>query len=259
MARIRVTLDGREAVNGSPLLMHNERLADPLDPYSKWVAEISKKTKKTEREIEELSRREFQGAGYWDVNEGPDGKDNGVPVIPVWNIIRCIQEAAKSHKFGKQVIRALVPITDTVELSYDGPRLVDELWKAQTFHSRKGVGVGQRKVMRTRPCFSDWRIDVELELDLTQLDPGQVNLFTYEAGKYIGLGDARPRFGRFLGTAELLEIPAEFVVPDVLDDVRSELARQAQQQSIQKDDVAHRENNPDGKARRKSVKRVLDK
>ena len=259
MARIRVTLDGREAVNGSPLLMHNERLADPLDPYSKWVAEISKKRQKVEREIEELSRREFQGAGYWADDKGPDAKDNGVPVIPTWNIIRCIQEAAKSHKLGKQVVRALVPITDTTKLIYDGPSLVDELWKAQTFHSRKGVGVGQRKVMRTRPCFGDWRIDAELELDLSQMDPNQVNLAAFEAGKFVGLGDARPRFGRFLGTAQLLEAAAEFALPDALDDERTELARQAMENSIQASDEAHKKVNPDGKARRRSVAKALRK
>ena len=52
MARIRVTLDGATAVNGASLLMHNERLADPLDQYTRWLAELSKKRSKTERDIE---------------------------------------------------------------------------------------------------------------------------------------------------------------------------------------------------------------
>jgi hypothetical protein len=80
MARIRVTLDGSTAVNGSPLLMHNERLADPIDPYTRWLAELTKKRTKTERDHEEIGRREFMGGGYWANDDGPD--KNGGAVHP---------------------------------------------------------------------------------------------------------------------------------------------------------------------------------
>lgn len=254
MARIRVTFDGSTAVNGSPLLMHNERLADAIDPYTRWLAELTGKRKKTERDHEEIGRREFFGAGYWLVDTGPTGT-HADPYIPTWNIIRCLQAAATRYKLGKHVVRGIVPVTEETPLVYDGPREVDALWKAGTFHSRKGVGVGQKKVMRTRPCFVDWKVVADLELDLTILDPDTVQLIAASAGMYEGLGDARPRFGRFKGTAELQGDPTDFVAPDVLDDVRSKLAVMTARATIQRLDAVHATHNPNGKERKQRVGR----
>jgi hypothetical protein len=232
--------------------MHNERLADPIDPYAKWLAEISKKRTKTERDIEEMARREFIGGGYWAVDEGPAGKQSG-PYIPTWNNIRCLQESAQRHKLGKHVVRGLVPVDESAMLIYDGPNDVAALWDSGLFHSRKGVAVGQRRVVRTRPCFSDWRLETELELDLAILDPEVVKLIAVEAGRYIGLGDARPRFGRFLGDATLLSDAAEFAAPDVLDELRQKVAASTARAAIENSDVKHSSQHPNGKERKKRV------
>lgn len=252
MARIRVTFDGTTAVNGSPLLMHNERLADPLDAYARWLAELSKKRSKTERDIEEIGRREFLGAGYWLVDGGP-GKKVSTPYIPTWNIVRCLQEGAKRHKLGKHVIRGIVPVSEETPLIYDGPTDASELWKSGTFHSRKGVGVGQRRVIRTRPCFTDWKLEAELELDLNILDPDVVSIIALEAGRYEGIGDARPRFGRFLGSAELLSDASDFAISDLLDEARQKLVAITAREAIADDDEEHANNNPNGKERKKRV------
>jgi hypothetical protein len=252
MARIRVTLDGSTAVNGSPLLMHNERLADPIDPYTRWLAELTKKRTKTERDHEEIGRREFMGGGYWANDDGPD-RNVGEPFIPTWNIIRCLQEAASRHKLGRHVVRGIVPVSEETPLVYDGPRDANELWNTGLFHSRKGVGVGQKRVIRTRPCFTDWSIDTELELDLTILDPDTVSLIAKEAGIYFGLGDARPRFGRFDGSATLMGDPADYVAADVLDDVRSKIAVMTAGSTIAKMDALHEGAHPNGKARKERV------
>ena len=252
LARIRVTFDGAVAVNGSPLLMHNERLADPIDPYTRWLKELTGKTKKTERDQEEIGRREFMGGGYWAKDGGPSGKRSD-PIVPTWNIIRCLQEAASRHKLGRHVVRGIVPVSEETPLIYDGPAGADELWNTGLFHSRKGVGVGQKRVIRTRPCFTDWSVDTELELDLTILDPDTVDLIARQAGIYFGLGDARPRFGRFAGSAELVGDPAEYVAPDVLDDVRSKMAAATAGASIKSRDEVHGESHPNGKERKERV------
>jgi hypothetical protein len=252
MARIRVTFDGATSANGSPLLMHNERLADPIDPYTRWLGELTGKRKKTERDHEEIGRREFLGAGYWAVDTGPTGK-HADPFIPTWNMIRCLQAAASRHKLGKHVVRGLVPVNEQASFAYDGPRDAAELWKSGLFHSRKGVGVGSKRVIRTRPCFTDWTAEAELELDLTILDPDTVNLIAYEAGLYEGLGDNRPRFGRFKGSAVLLGDPAEFIAPDVLDEVRSKLAVMTAGKTIAGLDRAQAQVSPNGKERKKRV------
>jgi hypothetical protein len=256
MARIRVTFDGASAVNGSPLLMHNERLADPLDPYTKSLAELTGKRKKTERDHEEVARREFIGGGYWLVDNGPAGEQSD-PYIPTWNIIRCLQEGATRHKLGKHIVAGIVPVEEETLLTYDGPKSADELWKSGLFHSRKGVSVGQSRVIRTRPCFTDWSVSLELELDLTILDPDTVNLIAKEAGMYKGLGDARPRFGRFKGSAKLIGDPADFIAPDVLDAVRSKMAAATGVSAIESQDLTHGLNHPNGKERKKRVEKAL--
>lgn len=201
MARMRVILDGRSDANGSPLLMHNERLADPLNEYALEISKISKKRGKTEADHLEIARLEFVGGMYFDDEIGP--------YIPIWNIVRSIQNAGKQHKLGATVLRGVVPATEKTPVVYDGPRDIEGMWDAGTFALRKSVGIGSSRTMRTRPVFTDWQIDAEIEVDLTQLDFEKVNQLIFEAGKYQGLGDNRPVFGRFHGHAIEVKVPAK--------------------------------------------------
>lgn len=200
MARMLVTLDGRAEVNGSPLLMHNERLADPLDAFSLEIGKISKKRGKTEADHLEISRLEFAGGMYFDDELGP--------YIPGWHVIRCIQNAGKQHKLGASVLRGVTPVTFKAPVQYDGPRDVEGLWRDGRFALRKSVGIGSSRTMRTRPVFEEWKLEVVVEVDLTQLDPDKVTELVEQAGRYQGIGDYRPLYGRFLGTAVLGDTPA---------------------------------------------------
>lgn len=222
MARMLVTLDGRTEANGSPLLMHNERLADPLDPFSLEIAKISKKRGKTEVDHLEIALLEFVGGMYhdgaeeWlrqsrDIADALFIKDPTVqatradgPYIPGWHVIRCIQNAGKQHKLGASVLRGVTPVTEKAPVQYEGPTEIDELWRAGTFALRKSVGVQSSRTMRTRPVFMDWQLEVEIEVDLTVLDPEKLNQLAQEAGRYQGIGDYRPLYGRFLGSAKLV-------------------------------------------------------
>jgi hypothetical protein len=197
MARMLVTLDGRSESNGTPLLMHNERLADPLDPYALEIAKISKKRGKTEQDHLEIARLEFVGGLYHDDDLGP--------YIPGWHVIRCIQNAGKQHKLGASVLRGVVPATEKAPVQYDGPRDIEAMWKDGRFALRKSVGIGSSRTMRTRPLFTEWTLAVEIEVDLRILDPEKINQLAEEAGRYQALGDYRPVYGRFLGAAKLVE------------------------------------------------------
>lgn len=199
MARMKVILDGSADNNGSPLLMHNERLADPLNEFSLEIGKISKKRGKTETDHLEIARLEFVGGMYYDDIDGP--------VMPVWNIVRCIQNAGKRHKLGASVLRGVIPATQTTPVIYDGPRDIEAMWEDGTFALRKSVGIGSARTMRTRPVFTDWKIEALIEVDLTVLDPEKINQLVEEAGRYEGLGDNRPVYGRFLGRAELVPEP----------------------------------------------------
>jgi len=51
--------------------------------------------------------------------------------------------------------------------------------------------------MRTRPKFANWAADLNVEFVPTLLNEEDVRSFLSTAGAQIGVGDWRPRFGRF--------------------------------------------------------------
>lgn len=187
--RVVFTFDGRTEAHGSPLICHNERLSDPLDPHTRGIAEISGKRKKTEADHLELARREFLGGLY--------SNGNG-PYLPAWNLLRCIQDGAKRIKRGKDVLRGIHPLIEETDILYDGPRDPDELWKKRDegFMLRKGVGVTTNRVMRTRPLFKEWKAVLPCEVDPNVFDLDTLRQIAELAGKYDGLGDMRPIHGR---------------------------------------------------------------
>lgn len=188
--QVIITFDGRTEVGGTPLLMHHERLSDPLDTYCRQLAAVSSKRKKTDADHREMAHIEFQGGMYTNGNG---------PCIPTINILRTLQEAAKRHKRGADVLRGIVPLTEHADLSYEGPRDPEELWK-EGFWLRKSVGISNRRVIRTRPHFHDWVVSAPFEVDPTIFDSDTLAQIVHEAGRYIGLCDRRPINGRFCGT-----------------------------------------------------------
>lgn len=173
----------------TPLLMHNGRLANPLDPFAKDMSKISKKRGKTEADIEELSKREFYGGIYWNSEAGPH--------IPDTLMQRCIEEGAKKFKLGKQ-FKSAVFVTGDMKLEYEGPRDVDELWKDNRFVHQCMCRIGTAKTLRTRPMFNEWSGEVQVAFDETVVDEQQVLAALESAGRFVGVGDWRPKFGRFV-------------------------------------------------------------
>jgi hypothetical protein len=205
--------DGRTAVGGGgSMLMHNERLADPLDPFTRAMAQLTGKRKKTEADHMEIAHLEFLGSMYTNpVITSPADVNGQVPTIPAWNMVSCLQDGGKRHKRGADVLRGIYPRDEfaTFEFSdpasgdpYSGPLGAEELWKAGTFGLRKGVVIGGRKTMRTRPLFTDWRASIVIEYDTTIFDLDTIRTIWSDAGKFSGLGDRRPVLGRFVGAVE---------------------------------------------------------
>lgn len=189
--KVLLELDGTTASGGTPLIMHNERLADPLDDYTRAIGTISKKRGKTDADHLEIGRLEFLGGLY--VN------GNG-PCLPAWNILRCLQDGAKRVKRGQDVLRGVHPLVDHADVAYVGPRDPGEMWRAGGFALRKTVGVQRARTMRTRPIFTDWSAALPVEVDPTVFDPDTLAAIWKDAGRYAGIGDMRPIHGRFLGT-----------------------------------------------------------
>lgn len=179
-----------------PLLMHNARLSDEFDPIVRLMKEItSKRTNKTDDDRWELRRLEFHGGLYMDKNLGP--------YIPGQNIERALRDAAVVTRQGKNIQRGVVVLTSRARLEYDGPRDADDLWEDKNYVSSASIKVGTSRVIRTRPMFPEWSVTVDLTLDTEIMDRETLEGIVHRAGKSVGLGDWRPRYGKF--SAELTE------------------------------------------------------
>lgn len=201
--QVTLHLDGRTESGGSALIMHSERLADPLDDFTKAIAAISKKRGKTEADHLEIARLEFLGGLYTDPAICYPLTDDKVSIaIPAWNVLRCLQDGGKRHKRGADVPRGIYPLAEFAPLSYDGPSQPEALWKDGGFSLRKSVGVQRSRTMRTRPIFTDWQVSLAIEVDAKVFDVHALEAIWRDAGTYAGLGDMRPVYGRFVGTVQ---------------------------------------------------------
>lgn len=174
--------------SAGPLLMHSDRFANPLDPATKAHKQLTSKRKKTDEDHEAIAVSEFKGALYID----RDG-----PYLPSMNLEASLVEAAKMQKLGKHAKRALMIIEDKIHLKYDGPRTADDLIKDPRFVDMRGVRVGMAKLMRCRPRFSEWQAECTLAYNAEQINLDEVMQIVRNAGALVGVGDFRPRFGRF--------------------------------------------------------------
>lgn len=193
--KVLLKLDGRTASGGSPLVMHNERLADPLNDFTRQIAAVSKKRNKTEADHIEIARLEFLGGLYTNGNG---------PCVPAWNILRCLQDGARRHKRGMDVPRGVFPLGDHADVLYEGDKIrdPDKLWKSGEFALRKTVGIQRSRTMRTRPIFTEWQAALPVEVDPVIFDIDTLQVFWKDAGRYAGLGEMRPVYGRFDATIE---------------------------------------------------------
>lgn len=180
-------------VGVAPLLMHSARLVDPLDPTRQRIDQLARRRSKTKADHEEISRLEWAG-GLW--------LSEGRPCVPSEAIESCITEAARARRAGKTVRAGLI-VAETPILDHDGPVGVERLASDPRYALRVPVQVNGKRLMRTRPRFTDWSLRVELHHLPGLLDEGDVLAFLKAAGDTVGLGDWRPKFGRFR-----VEIPA---------------------------------------------------
>lgn len=190
MIDFTITIEGT-----APLLMHSSRLSDPLDPAAKALKKASSKRSKTDEDHAAVAEAEFRGGLYLDPDVGP--------YIPGENIMASLVAGAKLNKLGVKVTRGLLIKSDVNPIVYSGPRDADGLWADPNHSHRASVKVGTSRVIRTRPIFREWLTEAEGTLDESQLDITELSAIAENAGAFIGLGDWRPRFGRFIAKVEV--------------------------------------------------------
>ncbi len=172
----------------APMIHHNAILSDPLAPIVREIQTFTSKRKKTIEDHEEIARLEWNGSLYLHPKKGP--------VVPAQNIERMLRDAAVKSKMGKQVQAGLRVIEDWPVI-YKGPRDPAKMWETGKFRNRASCKVGQQRVIRTRPCWDEWELKFSVQYDEELLEPKQVSDFVALAGRIVGLGDWRPKHGRF--------------------------------------------------------------
>ena len=173
--------------SSAPLIIHNGQTADTRNKWAKAIKKISGKKSKTDADYEEMARLAFIAGLYM----GADG-----PIIPSMLIDAVMINAAKKQKSGMQAKSGLFCLSHS-PLGYDGPRADDELWADEQFRFVSLVRVNMARVVSTRPIFNEWSCVVEMSYEETLINVSQLEEWSFIAGTQVGVGDWRPKFGRF--------------------------------------------------------------
>lgn len=176
-------------VGTSPLMMHSDKLANPLLEMTRVHKSLTSKRKKTDDDHLAIARSEFIAGTYHQVGLGF--------FVPGANFDATFLAGAKLQKLGTHWKRGAVVMTDKAKLLFDGPSTPETLWEDSRFVDCRGVKVGTAKIMRYRPVFLEWaaQLDVAINTDVLNLEEARKAI--EDAGKLIGVCEYRPRFGRF--------------------------------------------------------------
>lgn len=174
-----------------PLITHNGELANPRNPIVREIKKLtSKGRKKTDDDLDALRRLEWRGGLYLDERKHP--------CIPGDNIHACLVEGARKNKLGKDLDAAVLVAEGDFPLLYDGPKDIDKLYADDRYIDCRGVDVQGKRVQRTRPIFRKWALEIVVDFDPTIIDRARVIDAARVSGHRIGLGEYKPRYGRFL-------------------------------------------------------------
>jgi hypothetical protein len=128
-----------------------------------------------------------------------DKKQLYLPTIAFTN---SLWEGSAYIKFGKQTARSV--IASAIFAMEETTILLDKetgkpIKKYDT--DSRWVVVNKSRIMRHRPCISNWMVNLPLEFDMDFIEPEQILPLFQRAGKIIGVMDFRPacrgRFGRY--------------------------------------------------------------
>ena len=180
-----------------PIILHNGRTADPLDPWAKKLKSIAAKRKKTEEDHDLMGEIEFEASLYW-------SDDLGV-YMPVDNLHRMFLDACKKIRMGRESIGIMVDTEYGCPIIFPPHKNLKKLKAEPEARIRTLVSIGGVKVVRTRPLVqTGWTMTIPVELDPDIIDRDTFGQIAEIAGHRIGLGDWRPAapkvpgsFGRF--------------------------------------------------------------
>ena len=178
----------------APLIMHNGRLADPTDEWGKKIRKVSSTSNKTDSQHNLIADVEWRGALYEDAE--------GRVCIPGDNLLASMRKGMSevSRRNSKKFQAGCWPSQDTFPLIYEPMKTIEEMMSDPRFRFSRMVAMASSrnaKVTRTRPIFNVWSADVSFDVNTSVIDEKIVREALVTAGEIVGIGDWRPRYGRF--------------------------------------------------------------
>ena len=168
----------------SPLLQHRYRFADEIEESAK------------RRSGKKDYSMEWRASLYWDDVVGI--------VQPATHLEGCLIKAATSFiipgrgkKSYKDLFKSAVFVTpDYIPHGLKGlpEKLVEQ---GKLFIDKRLVRVNNSGVERLRPMLKNWSLEFIIEISDEQVSRDTVKQILEHGGRYIGIGDYRPKFGRF--------------------------------------------------------------
>lgn len=181
----------------TPLIMHSCQCVNPLHPIARELKKYTGKKKKTDEDLIKIADLEWESGAYW--------KDGLGLYIPAENVEATLINGAKAHKMGKD-IEKYCDVTDLyIPFNYGENLTKEELIQNYEYRDTRVMTVMRSKILRTRPRFDQWEITFNLRYDDEKINLDHiVNAMEY-AGRYVGLCDSRPKYGKFVVIIEELD------------------------------------------------------
>lgn len=172
------------------LLMHSAKGVNPTHPLVKEKSKYTSKRKKTEDDQAIINRIDWLLGLYHDEKIGY--------YIPSEVIDSCLWNGAKKYKLGK-LYRESALILEDAKLKFDHMEVTPEqLYDMPQYVDVRSVVIGRQRITRYRPIFHQWSFDFSINYEESIIDEDELLKIIETAGKFIGLCDYRPRFGRFI-------------------------------------------------------------
>lgn len=183
-------------VGVTPLILHNGRTANPLDPYTKKLKALTSKRQKTDEDLEEMLLLQWEAGLYWSDKLGV--------YMPSENLSAAFYKAAKKYKLG--VKTSGVSFVDPIGYSINTKNSKDmqKLKADQANKFVKTVVIQRNKAISCRPIFEEWAISFELEFDPQIIDANEIKTILSCMSQRVGFGVWNPgspkpgTYGKFL-------------------------------------------------------------
>lgn len=175
-----------------PLLQHDDKLLNHFSEEARRFKMLSARKPKDESTVKEMCRIEWHAALYHTPQKGY--------YIKAEAFEGAFHAAAKSEKSGK-LFKEAVRIPQDPALHFPDEGLTpDELFEREEYLHYAAVKVQNRKIFRCRPIFRQWHCTVELCYDEERMDAAALRRIADYAGRFVGICDHRPKYGRFTAT-----------------------------------------------------------